>query len=114
MHTSSVCEAFAAIADLCIALGAAPANRFEDCWELRIDSQWEIAFNGHEESRRSSYGVVVQPFHCYVQFNGWPAGVFGPLGGVIAAGECANEDTFLEAVRLRMQREPARQQTERG
>ncbi len=98
----AVCEAFAAIADLCLALDAAPANRYPGCWELRLDEHWEIAFNGHGESVRSSHGVAVEPYHCYVQFNGWPAGVFGPLGGTIAAGELANEETFLAAVRSRM------------
>jgi len=32
----------------------------------------------------------VPPFNCYVEFNGWPAGVFNPFGGIIAAGELAN------------------------
>jgi hypothetical protein len=102
MDDGAVCEAFAAIADLCIALDAAPTNQYPGCWELRLDAHWEIAFNGHEESMRSTHGVVVQPYHCYVQFNGWPAGVFGPHGGVIAAGELANEEAFLAAVRGRM------------
>jgi len=102
MEDRPVCEAFAAIAELCIALGEAPASNQPGCWELRLDDHWEIAFNGHEESRLSSHGTAVHPYHCYVQFNGWPAGVFGPHGGVIAAGECANEEAFLAAVRRRM------------
>lgn len=47
-------------------------------------------------------GVTVEPFHCYIEFNGWPAGVVAPWGGVIAAGDVANEAAFLAAVKARM------------
>lgn len=97
-----VCEAFAALAHLCCALGASPPGQFPQCWELQIDDRWWIAFNGHEYPVTCTAGVTVEPFHCYVKFNGWPAGVFAPRGGVIAAGEVANEDAFLTAVKARM------------
>ena len=31
-------------------------------------------------------------------FNGWPAGIIDPMGGIIAAGAAANEDTFIAAI----------------
>jgi len=99
---TQVCEAFAALAELCIALDAAPATKHERCWEQQIDERWWIAFNGHKEPVGCSDGSMVEPFHCYVKYCGWPAGVFAPWGGVIAAGEAANEEIFLAAVRARM------------
>ena len=36
----------------------------------------------------------------YVEYNGFPAGLLTPMGdGCIAAGEAANEDTFIAALR---------------
>lgn len=41
----------------------------------------------------------VGPCEIYVTWNGWPAGILDPSGGVIAAGEAANEDAFIEWLR---------------
>jgi len=46
---------------------------------------WEIALNGKEV--RAS-----------IKFNGWPAGIIDPAGGIIAAGAAANEDSFIAAI----------------
>ena len=97
-NSPPVCMAFAKLCELCIALGQAPATKHPDCWVHQVNEQWAIAFNAHAEPKACSLGVTVKPIHCYVQFNGWPAGVFTPYGGQIAAGECANEETFLEAM----------------
>lgn len=97
-----IVEAFGAIAELCIALGDDPLTKHEACWECTIDERWKIAVNGHKEPQKSSMSEVpIEPFHCYVQYNGWPAGIFTPFGGIIAAGEGANEHTFIAAVRAR-------------
>lgn len=102
-------EAFELLVDLCVAVGASPPKQFPACWELKLDEHWEIAFNGHSGPRRCSHGRDVAPFTCYVQFNGWPAGVFDVTGGAIAAGEGANEFTFLAALRARIDAERARE-----
>lgn len=69
------------------------------CWEHKLDERWEFAFNGHQQATVSSFSTVpVPPFSVYIQYNGWPAGVLGFCGGVIAAGEGANEETFLAAI----------------
>lgn len=94
----NICEAFDRVAALGIALGAFPVTKFPDCWEHSIDERWFIAVNGHREPKKTSGGVVVNSFNCYVEYNGWPAGSFDPRGGVIAAGDCANEDTFIAAL----------------
>ncbi len=36
----------------------------------------------------------IDPFTAHVSWNGFPAGVIDPSGGVIAAGELANEEAF--------------------
>ena len=97
-NSPHVCMAFYKLCELCIALGQAPANKHPECWVHQVNTLWAIAFNAHADPKPCSLGVTVQPFHCYVQFNGWPAGVFNPYGGQIAAGECANEAAFLEAM----------------
>lgn len=102
---TQVCEAFAVLAELCVKLDAAPANKHPGCWETQIDERWWVALNGHNESKPCTSGEVIKPFHCYITFNGWPAGVLTPYGGVIAAGECANEGAFIAAMRARIARE---------
>ena len=93
-----VSEAFDKIAQLVIKLGAHPMTRYPDCWEHDLDEHWKISINGHREPRKNSVGVTIEPFHCYVEFNGWPAGMFNPKGGSIAAGTVANEDEFIRAI----------------
>ena len=91
------------IADLAQHDGAAPMNKHEGCWVRRLDAQWVIAVNGHHEPKRyeteDGPGGEVPPFTCSVDFNGWPAGLIDPAGGVIAAGSIANLDAFMAALR---------------
>lgn len=99
MAEPSLIEAFTKIAELCHALGAGPMNKHAGCWECQVDKRWKIAVNGHPEPKVSSLSEVpIEPFHAYAEFNGWPAGILNPYGGTIAAGECANEDTFIAAL----------------
>lgn len=92
-------EAFFEIVKLAERLGLSGLNKFPGCWEHQVDGQWWIALNAHKEPMTCSMGAEVPPFHAYVQFNGWPAGVIDPRGGIIAAGKVANEDTFIEALK---------------
>jgi hypothetical protein len=39
---------------------------------------------------------ALPPFSVKVSWNGWPAGIIQPGGGIIAAGEAANEDSLIE------------------
>ena len=103
MGTGQVCEAFAKIADLACVLGAVNLKKREGCWEHQIDKHWFIAINAHETTTKTKAGIEVEPFGCYVEFNGWPAGLFTPFGGMIAAGELANECTFIKAVEKAIQ-----------
>ena len=93
-------EVYAAVVELALRLGAKDIFKLAGCWEHQIDAQWWCAVNGHAEATRSSHGASVPPFCLVVEYNGWPAGLIDPGGGVIAAGEGANEATLLEALRV--------------
>ena len=101
--SDTVVEAFYILAKLCEALDEAPLNKHNDCWECVIDKSWKIAVNGHQEPKKCSLtDIPIDPFHCYVEYNGWPVGILNPYGGTIVASKRANENTFIEAVRERI------------
>ena len=92
--------AFGLIADLAAALGVRNISQRGGCWEHAVDDRWWIAVNGRvDRSVPCSHGNAVPAGHCYVEFNGFPAGLFTPFGGMIAAGTVANEETFCAALR---------------
>lgn len=60
---------------------------------------WTALLNGSDKPVAPEGGKqTLPPFDIYVTFNGWPAGVIGPDGGILAAGDAANEDTFIAAI----------------
>jgi hypothetical protein len=94
---------FALIAELAAALGVREiGTTFPACWELDVDPHWHLSINGHEDEQKNHTGVPVPPFHCYAEFNGWPAGLFTPFGGVVAAGTVANEAALIRALRVKL------------
>ena len=97
--TEEVAVVFGLIAELAAALGVRDIGSTEGCWEHALDERWWFAINGHKEPVKCSQGVTVPPFHCYLEYNGFPAGVFSSFGGQIAAGSAANEETFCETLR---------------
>jgi hypothetical protein len=96
---AGISEAFMAVVDWSEALGAAPMNRHAGCWEHAVDERWWVAVNAHKEPVACSHGPEVPPFTCYVEFNGFPAGLINAYGGTIAAGSVANEDAFITALK---------------
>lgn len=94
-----IVEAMMRVVELAEKLGVTKINEMDGCWEHQVDEKWWIACNGHQETTRNSHGAEVPPFHVYVEYNGWPAGLINPRQGVIAAGEGANERTFIAALR---------------
>ena len=95
---------FVLVAELAKKDGVARIDKLDGCWERQIGEQWWIAINGHTELVDCSRGAKVPPFNCYVEFNGWPAGIFSPYEGMIAAGEAANEETFAAAIEAEITR----------
>jgi hypothetical protein len=92
------------LCELGLAVGAAPINKFDGCWEHQIDERWWIAMNGHKQERLTSEGDRVLPYSCFIKYNGWPAGILDFGGGIIAAGEGANENTFIAALEAAIER----------
>ena len=41
----------------------------------------------------------MEPFSVHILWEGWPAGILVPDGGIGAAGDAANEDSFIEWVK---------------
>lgn len=95
---SGYSEAFVRVVQLADALRVCRIDKRPGCWEQQVDERWWVAVNGHPHEIKCSHGAAVPPLSVYVEFNGWPAGYFGPGGGVIAAGDAANESNFIEAL----------------
>jgi len=95
MIRPSVSEAYALIADLTIALGAAPLARFVGCWEHRLGDRWLVAVNGHGTPTKCSVGVEVPPFHAYIERDGWPAAMLTVRDGLVIGHGNELEDTLL-------------------
>ncbi len=66
-------------------------------WERQVGN-WGIWVNG-TGSEAKVKGVDLPAFHAYIEWNGWPAGVIDSFGGTIAAGEAANEDALIAALK---------------
>lgn len=99
MDDSDIALAFTLIAEYAIELGARSIGQLDGCWERQIDEHWWVAINGHAEPVICSRGAPVPELHCYIEYDGWPAGAINAFNGLIAAGEKANEQTFIAAVR---------------
>lgn len=82
-----------------LGISSLATNYVGRCWEHQVDERWWFAINPNREPVECGHGVKVLPFNIYVEFNGWPAGVFTLDGdGEFAAGEAANEDAFIAAL----------------
>jgi hypothetical protein len=93
---------FAGLSRLAAQAGVTAIDKLPGCWEIQIDEQWFVAVNGHETELRDSKGHRVPPYHAFLEYNGWPAGVINPFAGFIAAGESANEETLIAAIEARL------------
>jgi len=69
--------------------------------EVKIDSQWAIALNGSSDPAPWR-GADVPPFHFALDYNGFPAGLFSPAGGLMAAGSIVNEAALIAALEKRL------------
>lgn len=101
-QTRRISEAMAILADLAVSLGITNIKDLPACWEYDIDEHWFVAVNANTTVKKTIKGVEVMPYHCYVEFNGWPAAIFNAFGGEFCAGSLANENTFIEAIQKRL------------
>ena len=105
-------EAFLVLCELADKRGEVPFDKAPACWECTFPSvlgegrdTWQVAINGHNTPTRSSLSEKpIDPFHAFVYYNGWPAGVLTPYDGWIARGSGANEDSFVASVRAAIAR----------
>lgn len=95
-----ITQCMSVVAELALALGVKSISKLPGCWEYQIDERWWIAANGHRESTVCSKGGPIIPaFYVYVEYNGFPAGLFNAFGGQLATGIGANERIFCTAIR---------------
>ena len=94
---------FEAIVQVAYALGIRDIKRFPNGWHYKLDDAWEWVVNGTkvpiDVMPQGTMGCMVPSFCAAVFYHGWLAGVFSPYGGAFAAGDGANKETFLAAVR---------------
>lgn len=92
----NVSEAFALVCELAIKDGVDKMPR--GMWERDIGN-WHISLNRTLEERANAKGMKVPEFSVMLEWNGFPAGIIDPNGGMIAAGSEANEDSFIAAIK---------------
>jgi hypothetical protein len=90
-------EAFALIVELCMALGHENISTLPGLLRVDIDANWSVAVNGHK-----AIVDLVPGYHVAISYNGFPAGLLNPSDGMIVAGEAANEDALIAALRARL------------
>ena len=92
---SDISEAFFLIAELHIAQGRPPINGAVVEYTA---GNWRLVVNG-DGKEATHNGNKIPPFSALAFWGDFPAGIFDPYGGIIAAGEAANERTLCEALR---------------
>jgi hypothetical protein len=97
-------EAFVLAMELGYKSGMRSIKDLPGCWTYKVDEQWTIHVNGHAVIMACASGADIPPYHMYVEYNGWPAGLLGKDGGEFAAGEGANEGTFIEALKAAIEK----------
>ena len=103
----SVGVGFLAIAELALALGVRDLSQRKECWTHQVDARWWIAVNGKQEpqpvtvtAQGGPEGAIIEVpgYSALVYFNGWPAGILDPFGGILAGSGVANEATLIAAL----------------
>ena len=95
---------FKLIADLGNKTGAAPATKFDGCWEHRVNDDWWLALNAHKVEIKCSKGPEVPPFTCYLEYKGWPAGLVDPYGGTLLRIGDVSEDALIAVLEAALER----------
>jgi hypothetical protein len=102
--SAPVAEVWALVCELGVALGLRDLSAVPGCWRHELadprGGTWAFALNPHAAPELiGDTATELPPFHMLVEWNGFPAGIVGPAGGVIAAGALANEDTCIAALK---------------
>jgi hypothetical protein len=69
-------------------------------WDSKqlLGDHWRCWINATDQNQEVANGYLIKPFHMYVEFNGWPAGICDPHTGLICAGEAADVFTLRDAI----------------
>ena len=94
-----VSEIFHLIAELALKLGIKSIKDLSGCWEYQIDDRWKIFLNGHNKPMEIDSEILIKPYHCYIKYNGWPAGMINPKDGWMVDDTTANENTLIMALK---------------
>lgn len=110
MTEAPLSELVTLLAEVCVARGEAPINQLDGCWHLSLAGPptVEAWMNGHREARKTEQGVTVQPYHAYVELNGWPWCIANPYGGDFLGGSDTEDAVIalLKAELVRASRQP--------
>ena len=98
--------AFMKVVELAAVLEVRDISKMITPWVHYVDDHWTIAVNGKETSQsvffknnaRHMDVPELPPYNIAVWWHGWLAGLIDSGGGIIAYGEEANEDTFIQAL----------------
>lgn len=101
MEAAPISEAFQLICELAHKRGARSIKDEPGLHVVKIDDHWTAKVNPHGDTVDH-----VLPYHIWLEWNGWPAGmIHATSGGLVAAGSLANEGTLIEAVKAAIERE---------
>jgi len=81
--------------------GYANLREYPGILELELESgRWKFEIHAQDQEIDGLKMPDVR-----IHFNGWPAGVMGPGGGLMAAGEVANEDAMIATLKQALEEE---------
>lgn len=103
-RTEDGTKVFCLACELGMALGWENISLEPGCREYQIDANWWMAINPHRAACVSSKGASVPGLGIWFEWNGWPAGVVSPGGGLMACGSAANVDTLIAAIKAAIER----------
>ena len=110
IEPESIPEAFHKVVELGLARGYERICDLPGALVLKVDDNWTVAMNGHEEpidvpEGDGCMGIHgLPPYTIAIWWWGWIAGMVNAKGGEIAFGEMANEDSFIKAVKAATER----------
>lgn len=85
------------LADIAGALQRIPIGEWD--YQFASNSRWRLVMNGG----KAQFWQGVQRFHVMLEYNGWPAAIISPAGGIVHGGVTEQEvievlETELKAV----------------